>query len=661
MIITLKITTFKTRLFLIIASCFYFMQSFGQFALKDAILLNRLKQSYLGQGPNQEIESILLKYYDVNDINQAFDESSEFYNPFLIDFKEFISMGAIRLLADPLPPASVSFKKADNSNFSTNVILGLTDFIINRANQEIVNSFLLNFKKKFNEPVYQESLSAILPLTYQFITHDFSPIYLQRDLNKLKEYIQLDLKNFDQNYSKIFDIPFVHEIISKNEGLELIKNIAVELPNLIQKDFESKISNFLVENIVDIKPDNNSNFISTFKLFAYTFLSLVDENTMRVVSNLSPLSDPEIQKVYLGLLYAEVNQLKFYSESNKMDSLSKTIASRAYSKSSKTKLFFNSAFNYKTIDLTPNQPVLKSRKIDIAQSQDKLKNFAITVSGLISTIRSFNSINDLIADPDTNLSNLKAQISLLNSVFIFSDNLLDLTGLSTNKRVMERTEQVRTLLYNGLMIAVNFKDKNYDQALFSFSTMLSAMGLRFLPTENLLKYTTFITKLAATESPEQVSSLLESYALPIGSSSIKKNSNFSMSIQSYFSTMLGWESINDKRSSSLAGIDIPLGIDFSYANNNKSSRTFLVNLFNLGSVADYRLKADNIDPPKFTYKGILAPGLIFMHGRRNSPVSYGGGFEYRPFLREIDGQNQQSFQFKVKLAIDIPLFLITRK
>jgi len=190
------------------------------------------------------------------------------------------------------------------------------------------------------------------------------------------------------------------------------------------------------------------------------------------------------------------------------------------------------------------------------------------------------------------------------------------------------------------------------------------------------RYGLFMANMAGAKSPEEVEEILENVTLPVGSSSIKKNARFNVSLQSY----LGAYYLPNPASGDLAtawndpfGVHAPIGISFSTGFGRAGSVSLFGSLLDIGAVVDYRLRSEQVvkDDGSMTtatvrdYKiqlgQIFSPGAYLVYGFPfKLPLAFGLGSQYGPGLTQLktDGGtvlNNPKWRFNLFLSVDMPL------
>ncbi|HEY9049057.1 MAG TPA: hypothetical protein VIN08_24320 [Ohtaekwangia sp.] len=191
------------------------------------------------------------------------------------------------------------------------------------------------------------------------------------------------------------------------------------------------------------------------------------------------------------------------------------------------------------------------------------------------------------------------------------------------------------------------------------------------------KYGLFIANVANAKTPEEVQQVIEAAVLPVGSSSIKKNSQFNVSVQSYLGAY--WSSnaggAIDRAWNSKFGVIAPIGISASYGFKKWGSASVFATLLDLGAIVDYHLKYDSVSTGgtktvatsknyQIKLGQIFSPGGYIVYGLPfNLPLSIGFGGQYGPGLSKIEADGRTVvdnpyWRWSAFLAVDIPLFNI---
>jgi hypothetical protein len=159
---------------------------------------------------------------------------------------------------------------------------------------------------------------------------------------------------------------------------------------------------------------------------------------------------------------------------------------------------------------------------------------------------------------------------------------------------------------------------------------------------------------------------------PPGSSSIKKNTNFSIALQAYVGGIYAVEFSEGGKTNTFAPY-APIGISFSmglkthkYSGHkcNAGSLSAMVQLIDIGAMVAYRFNRTDSLPEsvKLRFENIFAPGLSIVYGIPKVPLSIGGGFQWMPsnfgnsFYKKYSVQSNSGIRAQLFLAVDIPMF-----
>ncbi|MEO9803825.1 MAG: hypothetical protein ABJF04_11280 [Reichenbachiella sp.] len=187
----------------------------------------------------------------------------------------------------------------------------------------------------------------------------------------------------------------------------------------------------------------------------------------------------------------------------------------------------------------------------------------------------------------------------------------------------------------------------------------------------LLKYGNLAASIAKAENSDEVQKIIESIALPAGSSSIKRRTKNNVSLNAYvgLSPGVSYNTVTENLGFNF-GVTAPIGVAFSKGRDEtdettgkltkKSSISFFISLIDLGAVTTYRFgDPDTEEIPEITLANIFSPGFFGVVGAKDSPFSFGLGAQIGPQLQKIDNiattSEGTNLAFKFFFAVDIPL------
>jgi hypothetical protein len=227
--------------------------------------------------------------------------------------------------------------------------------------------------------------------------------------------------------------------------------------------------------------------------------------------------------------------------------------------------------------------------------------------------------------------------------------------------------------------------------------------------QSITKITRFLTDASSARNSNDLSNVLQSYAQPPLSYKLIRRSVSSININAYLGAWFGLESpltsvkIVDKTQNLndlhiVAGLTVPLGISFTWGNSTEnissveskihgqrsesnylainkrgkskyytgSSHTIFLSIVDIVGPVSFRLGNDTANglPRNTLWSQVLAPGVHYMYGIRNSPLCLNFGFQVSPQLRSFENVSIKPFstwRIQVGLVYDMPLLLLNRK
>ncbi|MEM9930885.1 MAG: hypothetical protein AAF840_13770, partial [Bacteroidota bacterium] len=202
--------------------------------------------------------------------------------------------------------------------------------------------------------------------------------------------------------------------------------------------------------------------------------------------------------------------------------------------------------------------------------------------------------------------------------------------------------------------------------------------------ENLFKYGTFMADVAAANNPADFEQALNTVALPVGSSQIKRSRPSSLELGAYFGAALSRERLIFPAGTDMEGLEeeafgaalfVPVGVSYSRNIGGNKSITFFGSLIDLGAITAFRLgsqpdgpAAPNVERlPEFRPANVIAPGFHVMYNFPKSPFTLGLGLQDGPSVRKFNTagstveQEARSVRAMVTFSVDVPIFRFFNK
>lgn len=190
----------------------------------------------------------------------------------------------------------------------------------------------------------------------------------------------------------------------------------------------------------------------------------------------------------------------------------------------------------------------------------------------------------------------------------------------------------------------------------------------------IYKYGSFMASVVAAKTSDDVAKAIEAAALPAGSSRIKRETKFNVSLNAYLGLFAGYEQIRDFDTTGFRinsfGVSAPIGVAVSrghslfFIGTGKSgwSTSAFVSVVDIGAIAAFRVKDDSTSQvPTIQLQDILSPGVFISIGVPKCPLSVNFGVQMGPNLRTVTStmnsySNSIYLRYSMSVVVDIPIF-----
>lgn len=498
------------------------------------------------------------------------------------------------------PQGSSKQKSQPSASIQTQVIEGLTLFIVDRAKQELTLQYFTKLWKITNSP----ELNPLFPNTLLML-ENVDKNTLPTIGSMWRTALFLDLKSMPDS---LFQMALRNNMIDKQTvyKLKLGKQIFRMYKGLQKGAHPTEIINSICDSL--IKEDNSLRFMQTAKIISNSFYSTEDGKWV---------SPDDIQK--LG-----------------NDGV-KILASLYLRK-------------------VADDPTYQNRLIKLSTEITRIKGF----------VRQFNAVQSIITDLSQNNSftdSLYSQ-SYGKYLLLYSDVLKTVIREAENNS--NKKNDLETLFKTIDTFADVTDALNKQQfgkvsfLLYAYSTKVSKEN-PILPSK-FMKIASFVSDISEAKTSEDVKSIIEAAAVPVGEWREKRTDVNYIYLQSYLGIGFGREIFQNQIPGFYTGLQAPVGIEFQ----NSCFRLF-ISLLDLGAVANYHVSfADNDSVksiPEVGFAQVVSPGLFFIHHLEDNPITWGIGFSFSPQLREIKNSNAvlrdgflNSYKVGAFLAVDIPIW-----
>lgn len=506
-------------------------------------------------------------------------------------------------------------------NFEASAINGLATFMAGRFKQEIFQTSINQFFKNVSDEKSQ-MISGLFPKTFTYVSkfHNDSNktnAYYGLDLLLLQETAQIDLNAIPKNlalkskqiFPQLKNEPLTTDLIKSGYYAYEFTKSGESLNNLF---FELSKGDY--EEDSDLKKmleigDILSKSMENKKGEENIWITPHQVNPIKMSSSYAP---NEINFFY-GLLYEQLKLHIPYLQSLGKNEITKNI---------------HSLFQFIT-------------KVNSVQKHLDSKNFDIKTPE--QAINYLDGINQTLV---TFLKEIPE-----NPLFYYPNFAKNLVEIPTKYLSLTKT----------------FVNQDYEklipQLLVEFSDYIGGDKKQY-------RSLFLMSQLATLKTSAEMEVVLENYALPIGSSAIKRNSNFNISLNGYVGLTGGLETAfgsQQNQTKGNIGLAAPIGISTTFA---KGNLTAFLSVLDLGAIVNQRLGNDNTSYNNIKFENFFAPGLGMYYNLKNFPVSAGIHYSRISNLRNIKfedssvtieekGRNVQ--RINLNIVFDLPFFNLFNK
>ncbi|MBC7826568.1 MAG: hypothetical protein H7122_02390 [Chitinophagaceae bacterium] len=553
---------------------------------------------------------------------------------------------------------------------------GAAKFIVKRAKQELSMAFFQKFKKVIDST---RDIGTIFPQTANLLHAIDDEIYnYEKYIQNLREAFKKDIAEIHRNLPGIIDnhpgFFTKHQVVKA--ALLSACFTAQELED--QAHPGDIIANYPIEYLDSIKNKNYKASLQTIQLLS---ASLRDTSTkedaaywVKIKQVRDLVNDKLALKIYLGLVYQEA-KIKYDGIPYEGTTLIKLLDTVAQ----KYDTVFNIYNSYRSYVLGFGEKVDALNKMIKTYNKEGATDSAIVEK----YAKYFRMSVDLIeyCTESSRLPVIKSHVpdlrQLLKKYLEITYSVTDLV-VDINRKNYSAVINHAVHIYN--VVAVKSSKDMADNNDFG-----RAANPKIDTTDNkdpknnldkLVRYGSFMATVATARNSDEVQRAIEAAALPVGSSRIKRASDFNVSLNAYAGLFYGVERINNvdsgKWKANVYGVTAPIGIAASWGHRiffiptgkYEWSTTLFVSLIDLGAVAAFRFRDDSTSQiPTIRLKHIFSPGVFLSIGIPKTPLSFNLGAQMGPNLRKVnkdlstgnDFNNRIYWRFSTSICVDIPI------
>lgn len=541
---------------------------------------------------------------------------------------------------------------------------GFSRFIVGRVKQEALYSFLNRF---YEDMESWEEMRILFPATYTHIR-----VLKQQDnpaIDVMRNAFRQDMNNLSNNVPKLAYTTNYQRFMQKYPKLRTTFSVAAGLGYLIEnREHPAKVIDKMA-SLSYIQNSDNQNVKRAINTLTFVSNSLRDTTTKATWISAEQLTyletQPAAPMLFVGLNIQNYGAL--------VDQLTINPATLNINTDKHLALPYNQTrrggatnqqINMQGIldAYTLNYDPLTYMPTADSTSYALYNMFRPYYQDFLRVTQHINEDIDHVKEKRANGLNTTTEDYLR-----YTDTFLDVLGMALSNVTFGAGEEQHSVFLTVAPALLNMRqaivNEQYSSAIVFLSSMLlSALPNDFEAKDKLLEYGLFMGNVASAQTAAGVQLALEAFAMPVGSSSVKKKSNFNIALNAYAGPFIGQEFLYEQSAwATSGGLSAPIGIAFSHGMNELGSISFLMSIIDLGALVSFRFRDPfSSDLPEFKLQNIIAPGGYIIYGVPRLPISVGAGLQYGPQLRKVRignaDINSSAYRVGLFIGVDIPVF-----
>ena len=623
---------------------------------------------YLRKGTSDAVKAKILAYYQM-DKNQRDLRIAYADNKFLLPFINSFSFTGAQ--------ASVGLGSLFSSIGGLDVTAfadGMAKFLVKRVKQELSLAFFHKFKRTIDS---LPDLKTVFPQTSYLLQAIDNEIYNYKQyVQNLREAFKKDLVEIHRNLPGIVDnhTAFFKTHPVAKAGLLTSCYMAQQLDDGSHPG--DMLAAYPVEYLGDIGNKNYKAAIQTVQLLSASLRDTaknegywVNIKTVRELVN-----DKEATRLYLGLLLQEA-KLRYESVPYQGQTLVEFLNAAA----AQYDAAFNIYISYRNYILRFGEKVEALNKLIKQYEEDEKTSDSARIEKYAKYFRNSVDLVDYCTQASSlpgiagNIPDLRL---LLGKYFEIGYLAADVTVNITRKNysaVVNNAVRIYNLVRGEVIAEPSLTIALND---VEMASLQKSRGGFKKTLESLTRYGSFMATIATAKTSDEVESAIEGAALPVGSSRIKRVSDFNVSLNAYAGLFYGTERIQglDEGAwqANVYGVTAPIGVAASWGHRllffktgkKEWSTSLFLSLIDLGTVAAFRFTDDSTEQiPTIQLKHIFSPGAFLSLGIPGTPLSFNFGAQAGPNLRkvQVEAGKENEFadniywRFSTSLVVDIPI------
>ena len=523
-------------------------------------------------------------------------------------------------------------ERTKSINWQSAILDGTARFLAERFKEELAAYYLTTFHEKLaNKPV----VKALFPKSISFLRIFANQVY-NTDIAMLQAAAEEDLNNYPENMIHALD----HiAVFNKKPLIKTGLSLALDLY------LQHKSGNFITDiiNTLPLQDSLPESYRSCFSV-------------LRILSNALRFARDE---QYSSAPWGYSATQDFYDPSR----------------------FENSYFYALLYEQLKNETVHGATlQQTLGRDPDKWRTWFRSFTVLFQDIKGYNYYVSAHTDY-TKKSNLDFWVTLLHSSRLINHIYPIIEQLpGESLRLPDEIHRVAANNPAYFSLIKRVEDKRYEQVIPATIMLLTSLDTA-ITHQGIVPYMRFaaiIAQFATIRTAADMKNLLQSIALPVGSTSIKRKTRWNIAFNAYVGAAAGQEQVKQnglKQNKTSIGLSAPLGVAVSHQYskpviNRKAklipSGTLYLSFLDIGNLVNVRLKSDTTSIGNVRFSHFISLGAGYFFNFRNSPFSAGVSWSYVPGYRDAFIGNKwvykaDAVRIRFSLLVDIPLFNLYTK
>lgn len=575
---------------------------------------------------------------------------------------------------------------------ATRLVEGLADFYIDRVNDELNDAFFIQLQNALNK---KPELGIIFPQTLKSLNTIEITKY-NASLNAIKLAYTNDMKEILANLTMLATLKKYQDLISQYPELTILFASCdmIDMINKQKAPAEILYQVSTADYITKIKSNNYSSSILLAALISGSLRDIrindenkneagwIDQDKLNYLKN-----NKDVFALFMGLFAQNAANINF-TEGGSMFSVKDQLITNKDKVLAGQYIVYN--FNTTVKKIKDNTDRISGLRNGTNKSSDYISGYLAIVNNLLDfseqcldvlpTSAETQKIRielkkvqkdylPMVKQANTILSDIEAKeyctalyqsdtllIQILSHLKMKNDSFI----VSNNKKTAGESDKTR----KKVMAAENVLLKKENDSIRDLK-------------EDFIKYGMFIATIATAKTSEDVKDAISAFALPKGSSRIKKENRFSVGLNSYVGVSYALNSSygTTKLPDAEWVITAPMGLAINILGDCKwnSSLTLYAGIIDIGAAFTYKINSDSTIKSDIQLKQIFSPSVGLVYGfpvikKYNIPLSIGISSQWGPTLHKVAENGNSVLPMMAQrtnffIAVDIPIvnFHVSRK